>query len=106
MVGTDAGGVGSVIDIDSVSESAHLLRSTNYCSMQLPCRTVKAMLADTCTNRTLPRALGYLGLAWGMVRLQLFYVVVLAPKEPLTKKVMPEPMTGTSCLQPWLCKQA
>ncbi|BDA43547.1 Uncharacterized membrane protein YCR023C at N-terminal half [Coccomyxa sp. Obi] len=28
--------------------------------------TVKAMLADTCTNRTLPRALGYLGLAWGM----------------------------------------
>ena len=37
--------------------------------MHLPCRTVKAMLADTCTNRTLPRALGYLGLAWGMVRL-------------------------------------
>ncbi|EIE19491.1 MFS general substrate transporter [Coccomyxa subellipsoidea C-169] len=28
--------------------------------------TVKAMLADSCTNRTLPRALGYLGLAWGL----------------------------------------
>lgn len=26
------------------------------------------MLADTCSSRTLPRALGFLGLAWGLVR--------------------------------------